>query len=67
MRTRHLAVVLTIALASIGPATAIDQPQPGLRIALMKQPFVPNGTSTGPATMANGGIQEALKALASHT
>ncbi len=34
-----------------------------LRIALVKQPFVPNGTSVGPATMANGGIQESLKAV----
>jgi arginase len=34
-----------------------------LRIALVKQPFVPNGTSTGPTTMASGGIQDALKAM----
>jgi arginase len=34
-----------------------------LRIALVKQPFVPNGTSVGPTTMANGGIQEQLKQL----
>lgn len=31
-----------------------------LRVALDKQPFSPAGTSTGPATMANGGIQELL-------
>jgi len=34
-----------------------------LRIALVKQPFVPNGTSVGPTTMADGGIQEALRAM----
>jgi arginase len=34
-----------------------------LRIALVEQPFLPNGTSPGPATMANGGIQEALRAM----
>jgi 3-mercaptopyruvate sulfurtransferase SseA/arginase family enzyme len=34
-----------------------------LRVALVKQPFVPNGTSTGPTTMADGGIQPALAGL----
>ena len=28
-----------------------------LRVALVKQPFLPNGTSVGPTTMADGGIQ----------
>src|SRR5262249_33533016 len=31
-----------------------------LRIALVKQPFSPTGTSVGPNTMANGGIQKVL-------
>lgn len=31
-----------------------------LRVALAKQPFLPTGTSPGPNTMANGGIQEIL-------
>lgn len=31
-----------------------------LRVALAQQPFAPNGTSRGPATMANGGIQQTL-------
>ena len=31
-----------------------------LRIALAKQPFSPTGTSTGPNTMASGGIQDSL-------
>ncbi len=34
-----------------------------LRVALVKQPFIPNGTSTGPTTMADGGIQQALAGL----
>lgn len=34
-----------------------------LKIALVKQPFIPTGTSIGPATMADGGIQASLKAL----
>jgi len=31
-----------------------------LRVALVKQSFLPNGTSPGPTTMADGGIQAAL-------
>ena len=31
-----------------------------LRVALVKQPFLPNGTSPGPTTMADGGIQAIL-------
>ena len=34
-----------------------------LRVALVKQPFSPTGTSAGPNTMANGGIQQALAGL----
>src|SRR5574341_825324 len=34
-----------------------------LRVALVKQPFSPTGTSAGPNTMANGGIQPLLSSL----
>jgi arginase len=34
-----------------------------LRVALVKQPFSPTGTSSGPNTMANGGIQQVLARL----
>lgn len=34
-----------------------------LRVALVKQPFIPNGTSIGPTTMASGGIQDQLKQM----
>lgn len=34
-----------------------------LRVALAKQPFSPNGISTGPNTMANGGIQQILAGI----
>jgi arginase len=34
-----------------------------VRVALARQPFAPNGTSRGPTTMANGGIQEILARL----
>ena len=33
-----------------------------MRIALVEQPFLPNGASPGPATMAGGGLQDALRA-----
>lgn len=34
-----------------------------VRVALVKQPFSPTGTSVGPNTMANGGIQQILGEL----
>src|SRR3954452_10632012 len=34
-----------------------------VRVALAQQPFLPNGTSPGPKTMAGGGIQRALADL----
>jgi arginase len=47
-----------------GRASGAPQAQSSaLRIALVQQPFVPNGTSTGPATMANGGIKAALEQM----
>ena len=42
--------------------TASAQSQ-SLRIALAKQPFSPTGTSVGPNTMANGGIQQLLTSM----
>jgi arginase len=38
-------------------------PDGRLRVALAQQPFSPTGTSVGPATMANGGIQKLLSSL----
>jgi arginase len=37
--------------------------EPPLRIALVRQPFVPNGVSAGPSTMAGGGLQQTLRAM----
>jgi arginase len=34
-----------------------------VRVALAKQPFLPNGTSVGPTTMADGGIREILRGM----
>ncbi len=57
-------VVLTL-LAAQAPAPAPGRyagAQGHLRVALVEQPFLPNGTSPGPATMAGGGLREALAA-----
>jgi arginase len=49
----RLAFTLFIAASLPGHAQS-------LRVALAKQPFSPTGTSTGPSTMAEGGIQDLL-------
>ncbi len=41
-------------------------PDGGLRVALAQQPFLPNGTSPGPKTMATGGIQRFLADQGAH-
>jgi len=46
-------------MASVSGHSLEGQAKP-LRIALVKQPFIPNGTSIGPTTMAEGGIQAEL-------
>jgi arginase len=64
-RTFALALLATTGLvawqlsAKPVPLNAYD----GRRIALVKQPFIPNGTSVGPQTMASGGIKEELAKL----
>ena len=58
---RPLLLILAVAAAFfIAPAHAQRDADAGgrLRIALVKQPFIPNGTSVGPTTMASGGIQD---------
>ena len=57
-------VVVVVALTSaISCAVGAAQTSGKVRVALAKQPFLPNGTSVGPNTMANGGIQEQLTRL----
>jgi len=61
---RFIVVAALGALAFVPAATAQYADQGGrLRVALVKQPFVPNGQSRGPTTMANGGIQASLQQL----
>jgi arginase len=69
MSTRVVVIVSVCALilTASGQATSAGgqyaDANGALRIALVKQPFVPNGISAGPNTMANGGIQDALKQM----
>ncbi len=57
-RCRWLPGLLAFELLAGGPGSA-----QGVKIALVKQPFLPNGVSQGPTTMAEGGIQQQLAAL----
>jgi arginase len=61
---RTLLVALVVALPLLRPGV-VAQRYAGtdgkLRVALAKQPFLPNGTSPGPNTMANGGVQDILR------
>jgi arginase len=53
--------LLTVLLASsLAGGKKYTAPNGTLRIALVKQPFSPTGTSAGPNTMANGGVQKIL-------
>jgi arginase len=56
---------LTLLLVGAAPLTAqrYSAPDGKLRIALAQQPFSPTGTSIGPKTMANGGIQQILSKM----
>jgi arginase len=57
--------VLAMILIAFGvtPAQRYTAPDGKLRVALAKQPFSPTGTSAGPNTMANGGIQQILEEM----
>jgi len=56
--------VLLMLVASAADAQARYTGTDGrLRVALAQQPFSPNGTSRGPATMAGGGIRDTLSRL----
>ena len=65
---RLLASVLGLVL--FAPSMTLAQKYVGadgrIRVALAKQPFSPNGTSTGPTTMADGGVQQILARMGAH-
>lgn len=58
---RLIAIVLTcfISFSSVLAQRYTDS-EGRVRVALLKQPYSPTGTSAGPTTMANGGIQKML-------
>ena len=57
-------IASALAVLLLGPSVMYAQRYTGsdgrLRVALVKQPFSPTGTSAGPNTMANGDIQQVL-------
>jgi arginase len=55
-----LTAALLICASVVESQARYTGPDGRLRVALSKQPFSPNGTSQGPNTMANGGIQKRL-------
>ena len=64
MRSSIVTFLTILAIQPIGSAAQKYTDANGrLRVALSKQPFSPNGTSNGPNTMANGGIQTTLARL----
>jgi len=66
--TLRILLVLLLVLPAPGYAQARYVAADGkLRVALSKQPFSPTGISKGPATMAEGGIQEILAKLGAVT
>lgn len=60
-------IVTALVMLLLAPALARAQAYSGadgrLRVALVKQPLTPSGTSSGPNTMANGGIQQVLAGM----
>jgi arginase len=60
MRTLTLWTLALVVAADSAHAQRYTGADGKLRVALAQQPFLPNGTSPGPNTMAAGGIQQYL-------
>ena len=59
-----IVILLLAATSAVAGAQArYTGPDGRVRVSLAQQPFSPNGTSRGPATMANGGIRDTLARL----
>jgi arginase len=58
-----LALAIFLIAAGVTQAQRYTTSDGRLRVALAKQPFSPTGTSSGPNTMANGGIQQILEEM----
>src|SRR6476660_3448413 len=66
MRIRSLCLLTLFAAADGAHAQRYTAADGKLRVALAQQPFLPNGTSPGPNTMATGGIQQYLATQSAH-
>ena len=62
-RTIALALAILLVASGVTHAQRYTASDGRLRVALAKQPFSPTGTSSGPNTMANGGIQQILEGM----
>jgi arginase family enzyme len=60
VRTIATRVIILLISSSLIHGQRYTNADGRLRVALVKQPFSPNGISPGPNTMANGGIQQVL-------
>jgi arginase len=63
MKTLVACLALPLLALSLSPGQKYTGADGRLRIALVKQPFSPNGLSQGPNTMAEGGIQKILTGM----
>src|ERR1035437_10167829 len=59
---RFVAIAFVVPLV-LGAQQKYRSPDGHLRVALVKQSFLPDGQSKGPATMAEGGIQAILSKM----
>src|SRR5258706_8796643 len=57
------ALAVALLLPSLAHAQRYTGADGKLRVGLAQQPFSPTGTSVGPRTMAEGGIQQILRSL----
>ncbi|HEX5964539.1 MAG TPA: arginase family protein [Pyrinomonadaceae bacterium] len=60
MKITALLIAIVLTYTSTAFAQRYTDADGRVRVALLKQPFSPTGTSVGPTTMANGGIQTIL-------
>ncbi len=58
-----LALAIVLIASGVTHAQRYTTSDGRLRVALAKQPFSPTGPSSGPNTMANGGIQQILEGM----
>src|SRR5262245_48473256 len=63
MRIPIAALAVCAFTPSLAAAQRYSDASGKLRVALAKQPLSPTGASTGPETMARGGIQQQLAAI----